>query len=138
MAWHVWYNLKPSDYMDIGYIQKFQSNIAHIVYVLNAQAGIPPPKLAPILTDRGWNQDPTPAYINAIEENIETLRRIYGWQVEFVPTVTWVGEDGDLRHLDYTDVNRWFKELSFLRLRLEATQNNKTRCGQINCAGRKL
>jgi hypothetical protein len=64
-----------------------------------------------------WDIDkepsPYPERINRIERNLEML---VGSIIldEPLKTIRWLGELNDIRRLDYTDVNRWFRMMELL------------------------
>ncbi|MDR1210439.1 MAG: hypothetical protein LBK41_09045 [Clostridiales bacterium] len=62
-------------------------------------------------TSGGIYTVPFAEYINVIEDNLRRLTANGYYPQGMEAPKTWAGEDGDMKFLDYRDVNRWFESV---------------------------
>lgn len=137
MPWNDWTPITSAAHMKIEYIQKAYENQAYIHdLIVNLLGTISPLNI--ISTVRGTAQQPFPAYINLLEDNLHQLSTptsAPSWTPQAPASKTWLGELMDQFPLDFQDVNRWFSTLKILKEELESITQRYLISGTFSSSG---
>jgi hypothetical protein len=105
--------------MKIEYMAQVYNNELHVAGLIEEYLRWNP-VLAPITVEEGTETQPFPVYINLVERNIDELMSRVTWVTPQEPTRDWKGEHEDSPTFRYSDVNRWFRDLLYLRWLLDS------------------
>ena len=137
MAWNFWKEVNESDYMDISFISKADENINHLKNLLFEYRRATPEYL-PVDVSLGYKTQPLPEYLNRIENNINNLEKQITWVVKRQQGRIWLGEYNDNPTFRYSDVNRWFSDLSVMKLALDNIPLGWRKSGTFSCGNNYL
>lgn len=137
MAWSSWTDITINDYMDISYISQVNQNLLHIRDLIIDYLQRTP-AYETIDTSLGYQTQPLPDFLNAIERNLDNLQKEITWVVDRQASRTWLGEHNDNPTFRYSDVNRWFSDLLIMKLALDSIPVRWRMCGSFSCGNNNL
>lgn len=137
MAWKFWQDISPTDYMDIEYVGQADENIKHIKNLLLEYLGAQAEHI-PVDLSMGYQTQPLPEFLNKIEQNINNLEKEITWLVKRQKGRIWLGEYSDNPTFRYSDVNRWFSDLSVMKLALGSIPMGWRKSGTFSCGNNYL
>lgn len=134
MAWTYWVPITAQAYMRIDYISQIAENLC--IAAADIQDYFHRPVvILPIDTARGEAQQPFPGYLNLVEQNIQHVWNAVPWEVPIAPTRNWLGEWMDTPTFRFSDVNRWFRDVEYLKITVDYAKTPRLVSGAFRSGG---